>query len=263
MSTKAKPLVNTDNVPYIGVGFALLYWLTDSLIDVYLYDISLNYFESVFTPSVTQLWLRGFVLLLFMLFSVYIKRMLERQELLENRMNHYADRFDSMVDDLRMEMHERKQAILELEELSSLDSLTHTYNRTKLHQVLRNEITQKYRDDSELSIVMCNIKQFKKINDEFGNKAGDDVLIELSKIIKFNINETDVFARWGGSEFVILMPNTSFTEARVMATKLQGIINDTKFKEVGSITVSFGVSAFDSESDTADTFVNRSDKVAK
>lgn len=261
MTFNSKKFITPATVPYIAVGFSLLYWLIDALIDVYIYNVSLSYLESVFTPNLTQLWLRGFVLLLFLLFSVYIKRMLETQELLENRMNHYSDRFDSMVDDLRMEMHERKHAILELEELSNIDSLTNTYTRGKLHEVLRQEIGKKYRNDSELSIIMCNINQFKKINDEHGHKVGDEVLVFLSKIIKNNIDETDVFARWGGGEFVILKPDTEFREARGTVENLQNIIASTKFPEVGSITLSFGVTAFDSESDTADTFVNRSDKV--
>lgn len=259
MNGKKRKIITPSNIPFIGISFALIYWLADSLIDVYLYNISLSFYESVLFPNALQLWMRGFVLLLFMLFSVYVKRMLEQQELLEDRMQHYEERFEYLVDDLRMEMSERKQAILELEELSSIDSLTTAYNRRKLHEVLRQEIDRKYRFDTDLSIVMIDIDSFKKINDDYGHHAGDNVLIKLTDIIKNNIREADVFARWSGGEFVILMPDTTIEKANSLAEALKQVVITTDFDDVGKISVSFGASLFDSGSDTADTFVNRSD----
>lgn len=259
MTKRSRKFITPFTVPYIGISFALIYWIADSLIDVYLFNISLSFYESVLLPNAMQLWMRGFVLLLFMLFSVYIRRMLEKQEQLEERMYHYEENFEHLVDDLRMEMHERKQAILDLEELSSIDTLTTAYNRRKLHEVLRYEINRKYRQDTELSIVMCDIDDFKKINDKYGHDTGDNVLIKLTSTIKENIRENDVFARWSGGEFVILMPNTDVDSAQTITDKLKQIIADTDFPEVGKVTASFGVALFDGGSDTADSFVDRSD----
>ena len=149
---------------------------------------------------------------------------------------------------------------MELQDLAVTDPLTGIFNRRKLHEVLRYEISRKYRYKSDLSIVMCDIDYFKKINDEFGHHAGDNVIKLITKVINQNIRKPDVFARWGGEEFVILMPNTGINSACMVANKLQAAISSTEFPDVGRVTASFGVALFDSEADTADTFINRSDK---
>ena len=263
MSGNKRKIITPDTIPFIGISFALMYWITDSLIDVYLYNLSLSLYESILFPNALQLWMRGFVLLLFMLFSVYVRRMLERQEQMEERMQHYEERFEYLVDDLRMEMSERKQAILDLEELSSIDELTAALNRRKLHEVMRKEIDLMYRNDTDLSIVMCDIDNFRSINDVYGHHAGDNVLIKLTQVITNGIREADVFARWGGGEFVILMPDTHIEEANKIAKQLNKVISAVDFPDAGKITVSFGASLFDSGSDTADTFVNRSDNALR
>ena len=260
MENKSRKIITPSNVPYIGIGFALLYWMADSSIDVYLFNTNLSLFKSFFLPDATQLWLRCFVLLLFMLFSVYIKFILEKHERLVNKMDETEKRLEYMLQDLNMEIHERKEAILELQELAITDPLTGIFNRRKLQEVLHYEISRKYRYDSDLSIVMCDIDYFKKINDEHGHHAGDNVLKLITKVINENIRESDVFARWGGEEFVVLMPNTGIISARMVANKLQKVVANTQFPGVGTVTASFGVALFSSNSDKADSFVNRSDK---
>lgn len=255
-----KKIITPTNVPYIGIGFAALYWLVDSCIDVFFFNTNISLIESIFMPAATQLWLRGFVLLLFMLFSVYIRNILEKHEALQKRMQETEHQLEYMVHDLNMEMHERKLAILELQELAITDPLTGIFNRRKLQDVLRYEISRKYRYEFDLSIVMCDIDHFKRINDVHGHHAGDNVLKLVSGIIRENVRESDIFARWGGEEFVILMPNTDLMSARMVAIKLQKVIAKTDFPDVGTVTGSFGVAMFDSESDTADTFINRADK---
>ena len=260
MARNLRTIITPSNVPYIGIGFALLYWLVDSCIDVYFFNTNLTLFKSFCLPDATQLWLRCFVLLLFMLFSVYIKNILEKYERLKNKMTATERRLEYMVHDLNMEMHERKEAILELQELAVTDPLTGIYNRRKFHEVLQYEISRKYRYDTDLSVVMCDIDYFKKINDIYGHHAGDNVLKAITKMIKENIRDSDVFARWGGEEFAILMPNTGIISARMVAKKLQLEISATDFPDVGRVTASFGVALFNSNSDTADNFINRSDK---
>ena len=211
-------------------------------------------------PDAMELWMRFFVLLLFMVFSVYVKKILEKHERLKDKMHETEKRLQFTVQDLNLEMQKRKDAILELQDLAITDPLTGIFNRRKLHEVLRYEIGRKYRYKSDLSIVMCDIDYFKKINDEFGHHAGDNVIKLITKLINKNIRKPDIFARWGGEEFVILMPNTSIVSARMVAKKLQAAIASTQFPDVGRVTASFGVALFDSKTDTADTFINRSDR---
>ena len=258
-SNSRRKIITPANVQYIGMVCAIFYWFVDSLIDVYFFDISKSLFESIFYPSLTQLWMRLFVLLMFMIFSVYIKRTLDKHEQMQARMNEYEKRVELVVNNLRIEMHQRIEAIQKLEVLAVTDPLTQIYNRRKLHEVLLYEINRKYRYKSDLSIVMCDIDHFKKINDVYGHNAGDNVLKFITQVIKDNIRESDVFARWGGEEFVVLMPNTDIISANKVATKLKDKVASADFPDVGHVTASFGVALFNSDTDTADSFINRSD----
>lgn len=258
-SITRRKIITPANVQYIGIVCAIIYWIVDSLIDVYFFDINKSLYESVFYPSETQLWMRLFVLLMFMMFSVYIKRTLDKHEQMQAKMNDYEKRVELVVNDLRIEMHQRKEAIQKLEVLAVTDPLTQIYNRRKLHEVLLYEINRKYRYKSDLSIVMCDIDHFKKINDVYGHNAGDNVLKFITQVIKDNIRESDVFARWGGEEFVVLMPNTDITSAHMVANKLKEKVAGADFPDVGHVTASFGVALFNSDTDTADSFINRSD----
>ena len=260
MPHRSRKIITATNVPYVGIGFALMYWVVDSSIDVTFFHTETSFIQSVFMPEAMALWMRCFVLLLFMVFSVYVKRILQKHERLKDKMHETEKRLQFTVQDLNLEMQKRKEAILELQDLAVTDPLTGIFNRRKLHEVLRYEISRKYRYKSDLSIVMCDIDYFKKINDEFGHHAGDNVIKLITKVINQNIRKPDVFARWGGEEFVILMPNTGINSACMVANKLQAAISSTEFPDVGRVTASFGVALFDSEADTADTFINRSDK---
>jgi len=142
---------------------------------------------------------------------------------------------------------------------ATVDNLTGAFNRRKFHESLEftMEFSKRYKDD--LSIIYFDIDHFKQVNDNFGHKAGDSVLVELSALIKNNLRKTDVFARWGGEEFIILAPKTSLKNAGKLAEKLRKEIEKFTFQYVKKVTCSFGVSVFDKNED-GDTFINRSDK---
>ena len=254
-----RKIITPANVQYIGFLCAIIYWVVDSVIDVYFFNVSRSLYDSILSPSLTELWMRLFVLVMFMMFSVYIKRTLDKHEMMQAKMNEYEKRVELVVNDLRIEMYQRKEAIQKLEVLAVTDPLTQIYNRRKLHEVLLYEINRKYRYKSDLSIMMCDIDHFKKINDVYGHNAGDNVLKFITQLIKENIRESDVFARWGGEEFVVLMPNTDIISADKVANKLKDKVANSDFPDVGNVTASFGVALFNSDTDTADTFINRSD----
>ena len=86
-SITRRKIITPANVQYIGIVCAIIYWIVDSLIDVYFFDINKSLYESVFYPSETQLWMRLFVLLMFLMFSVYIKRTLDKHEQMQAKMN--------------------------------------------------------------------------------------------------------------------------------------------------------------------------------
>jgi diguanylate cyclase (GGDEF)-like protein len=124
------------------------------------------------------------------------------------------------------------------------DNLTKIYNRSKFNELLDEKIKLSKRYNLPLSVILFDIDFFKIINDTFGHLGGDKVLTELAELINNNIRNTDVFARWGGEEFIIIAPLTPLKDAKRFAEKLRVIIEKHDFEDAGSITCSFGVTQY-------------------
>jgi len=110
---------------------------------------------------------------------------------------------------------------LDLYKLSVTDELTGVHNRRFLYESLAHIINQSSRTDMIFSILFIDINRFKAINDNMGHRAGDAVLVELGRIISRNLRNYDVGGRYGGDEFMILLPMTSITEAGFMAKRIE------------------------------------------
>lgn len=147
----------------------------------------------------------------------------------------------------------------QLKLLSQTDQLTQIYNRVKFHDSLVQEISRARRYQTELTLIMFDIDHFKRVNDTYGHDVGDDVLVGLSKLVKTCIRDTDIFARWGGEEFMLLLPHTSLNNASQLAERIRAVIEKHDFPTVGTVTSSFGVTQF-IESDTEETFTKRVDR---
>ena len=104
-----------------------------------------------------------------------------------------------------------------------------------------------------------DIDLFKDVNDTYGHKVGDTVLIQIAMILKQSIRSVDILGRWGGEEFLIICPETNINKAEILAEKIRKTIEDYTFPLVGKITCSFGVSQYHQEDETDDTF-QRTDK---
>jgi diguanylate cyclase (GGDEF)-like protein/PAS domain S-box-containing protein len=146
----------------------------------------------------------------------------------------------------------------DLEKLASTDSLTGIYNRHKFEEIFENEMERALRYKKPLSLIMFDIDYFKRVNDNFGHDFGDMVLKDIVNIVKDNIRNIDIFARWGGEEFFVLCPETSVENAEVFAQKLRKKIAEFSFKKIGKITSSFGVTSF-ADKDNKNTFIKRVD----
>ena len=96
---------------------------------------------------------------------------------------------------------------------------------------------------------MYDLDHFKHVNDTFGHDVGDYVLQTVTNVVKVNIRTTDVVARWGGEEFMVLMPQSDMQAARSVAEKLRLAIAGNHFDKVERLTVSFGVTAFEPQDD--------------
>jgi len=139
------------------------------------------------------------------------------------------------------------------------DSLTQVYNRTKFDEIFKKEFERNIRYKRDLSIAIIDIDNFKKFNDNYGHLIGDEVFIMLAKHLNYSVRSTDIFARWGGEEFVILFPETTKDEAKVICEKIRPSVETLTHPTAGSVTVSFGVTQY-KENDTISSMFKRSDE---
>jgi len=145
----------------------------------------------------------------------------------------------------------------ELSQLANYDKLTGIYNRRKLDELLNTEYKITKRYDRSLSALFFDIDHFKKVNDTYGHDIGDIVLSNLAELISSQIRETDIFARWGGEEFIILLPETTVEKAILIANEIMISLSTYHFPEVGKITLSIGISSLKKE--RLQTFTKRLD----
>lgn len=131
-----------------------------------------------------------------------------------------------------------------VEEMSQKDKLTQLYNRAKIDEVLEAEIDRAQRYDTVFSVILMDIDYFKEVNDIFGHQVGDKVLIQMAEILTKCIRKTDVAARWGGEEFMIICPNTDQVGVNALSEKLRKEMEKSDFYKVGKKTGSFGISQY-------------------
>lgn len=146
-----------------------------------------------------------------------------------------------------------------LKELSETDPLTGIANRRKLLEQLQNHIDLSNRYGSNLSIIFFDIDNFKNINDQYGHKTGDRILQEIASLIKKQVRKTDVFARWGGEEFILINPETKIEDTKNRATILLHQIHQHDFNLDRHVTCSFGITQY-LKDESLDNFINRADE---
>jgi diguanylate cyclase (GGDEF)-like protein len=148
--------------------------------------------------------------------------------------------------------------IKEKDYFASTDLLTGAYNRYRFTELFEIELQRVMRYGGGLALIMFDIDHFKSINDKFGHITGDMVLKEIAQLVRALIRANDVLVRWGGEEFMILVPHTG-DEATDLAEKLCVAVESHQFPQVPAVTASFGVSAY-ARGDTLETLYARTDE---
>ena len=132
----------------------------------------------------------------------------------------------------------------EKERMANTDGLTEIYNRLYFNNRIKIEIEQSKNENYELSLAIMDIDFFKKFNDTYGHLFGDVVLKRIATLVKTNISSTDILARFGGEEFIMLFPKTAIQEAYAKLENIRKLIENTKIKYgkiSASVTASFGL----------------------
>ena len=147
---------------------------------------------------------------------------------------------------IRIKEIELSAVLAQAEEVSHVDALTCLPNRRQVIKQLQNEVFRAERYQSRLSVSMVDIDHFKRINDSYGHTVGDQVLFQLANILQDNVRGPDTAGRYGGEEFLVVLPNTGLKEASEQAARLCKCIRETDINigEVIKMTVSIGVAEY-------------------
>lgn len=142
---------------------------------------------------------------------------------------------------------------------SQTDFLTGALNRHGCQSRLKNLlIARKNNSKNIFAVLMFDIDHFKKINDTYGHDIGDLILKELVVLVEQNIREDDAVCRWGGEEFLILLPKASYEKATKVSLKLLSIVREFQFTQIDNLTISIGYTQVIAK-DTTDTIIKRAD----
>lgn len=153
---------------------------------------------------------------------------------------------------------ERKQFEQELRRLATTDTLTGAWNRRRFEEAARQEIDRSHRYGEPLTLIVFDLDHFKCVNDRHGHQTGDRVLVELVTRVRDHLRVVDGLGRWGGEEFVVLMPHCDAQAGSALAEKLRSVVAEHPFETVGTVTVSFGVAQLLAQ-DSFDAWFKRAD----
>ena len=183
-----------------------------------------------------------------------------QEELLARIYSKWADVMRNNDNQLQKINKVLKEKATKYQELSTTDNLTGIFNRLKFEQELKDEIDRIRRYKTEkFSLVILDIDNFKTINDTYGHIEGDNVLKQLVLEVKSHLRSTDIFSRWGGEEFVIILPLTNINNAKIAIENIRKHIESVHFNKVANVTCSFGLTEFNDE-DTFHSVITRADE---
>ena len=198
----------------------------------------------------------AYIVSVYLIFNIYerTKRMRESSLNIE-----IENQMDEKVKELESKNHQLTEKNKKLQYTSEVDRLTGLYNRVKIEETFEYEKNQANRYKTDLAIVMMDIDFFKDLNDNYGHNEGDKFLVSMAQELMNTFRTTDVVGRWGGEEFLILLPKTVLDDAYTLVERLRKQIEQKDFFKIGKKTASFGVTIFH-ENDSLNEAVNRADE---
>ncbi|MDO9208033.1 MAG: diguanylate cyclase [Sulfuricurvum sp.] len=172
--------------------------------------------------------------------------------------------FDVKLSLLRLKEESRYVVIFtdisSMQSISMTDPLTGVANRLHFTMVYEHAINVARREQKPLGVIFFDIDHFKRVNDRYGHLIGDRVLKHIATLVKERIRKSDIVARWGGEEFILLLPDTSLEEAFWLAESLRSAIDLENFETVGKMTCSFGVATL-CENESGEALLKRVDEL--
>ncbi|WP_166268700.1 sensor domain-containing diguanylate cyclase [Marinobacter caseinilyticus] len=174
------------------------------------------------------------------------------------------DNGELVLEGIILDMSERKALEQELSRLATHDTLTGLYNRREMTRLLQEEVSRSARYHRHLALLWIDIDHFKAVNDDYGHAVGDQVLTDICKRLASSIRSVDAIGRYGGEEFVVLLPEMELPEALETAERLRALVAQQTIVLGGdttlSLTISVGVAVFPDHGDNADALCHAADQ---
>jgi diguanylate cyclase (GGDEF)-like protein/PAS domain S-box-containing protein len=175
----------------------------------------------------------------------------------------YVITYTRNITDRKKEEEEKKELISNLNHLSTTDSLTGILNRRALNDMLNHEIERATRYNSDLSLMLCDVDRFKNINDTYGHTSGDRALQAVTAALKASLRKSDILGRYGGDEFMIILPETTLAGAHSLAEKIRSAVEELELEIPGGnrvkLSLSIGITRCSMSIDNIDTIVGLAD----
>lgn len=260
METKHSYIQKIPNTQWIiGSGF----YLSDIQNKLLQKTVDMNKLFS--QESKMVLYFAILIMLLSLIASFYISRKLKNRFIqYEKNITSKNEELNTLNNTLEYKVEQRTNELEkmknDLEKLATTDMLTQIHNRYSIMNILNNEMHRSKRYNTPLSLVIFDIDFFKKVNDTYGHDVGDKTLFSLSQLVQKNLREIDQVGRYGGEEFLIVLPNTTLNEAKVFTNRLRKDVEIYPFEIVGSITISLGLVEFQ-HNETLNELFKRADNL--
>lgn len=162
-------------------------------------------------------------------------------------------------------LYKRSNKLIKLlKEQASLDKLTELYNRSYLEPFLDSEIDAAKKDNQKVSLIMVDMDHFKEINDTYGHVVGDHILTIFAQVVLKCIRKTDIIARYGGDEFIVVLPNTDTDIAKAVADRIREDVSQTYIPPIDNVVISaihcsVGISTYPVHCDSKNSLIRTSD----
>ena len=150
----------------------------------------------------------------------------------------------------------------EIMRLATLDSLTEVYNRAAMENLTNKEIERSKRHNLPMSFLLLDLDHFKKVNDSYGHQVGDLTLKKIVKVIGGELRDPDFLGRFGGEEFTVLLPETDFSDAEIVAERIRQVVEETEISALNTtfkITISIGLATLNHSADDFQELFRRAD----
>lgn len=173
-------------------------------------------------------------------------------------------RIKRLSDELDQKNRELEDANRRLRKLSITDGLTELFNHRHVHELLHEEFERSKRSGEPMSVAMLDLDKFKQVNDTYGHPTGDVILYETARILKDTAREIDMVGRYGGEEFIAILPQTDEDAAEQFAERVRRAVNEHLFRDEATevrMTLSAGVASFPGEGiDDPDLLIKHADQ---